>query len=75
MTNPNLIGVWNYCYEIGGKTGTAQLVENGLYTNKKILNAEVYISSANIKVDKKEKKFGIWMITESIKFSNVPKYY
>ena len=29
----------------------------------------------NIKVDKKEKKFGIWMITESIKFSNVPKYY
>ena len=23
-------------YEIGGKTGTAQLVENGLYTNKKI---------------------------------------
>ena len=29
----------------------------------------------HIKVDKKEKKFGIWMITESIKFSNVPKYY
>ena len=25
------------------------------------------------KVDKKEKKFGIWMITESIKFSNIPK--
>ena len=23
-------------YEVGGKTGTAQLVENGLYTNKKI---------------------------------------
>ena len=23
-------------YEVGGKTGTAQVVENGIYTNKKI---------------------------------------
>ena len=24
-------------YEVGGKTGTAQIVENGLYTKKKLI--------------------------------------
>ena len=33
-------------YEVGGKTGTAQIVENGIYTNKKINTfASVFPSS------------------------------
>ena len=36
-------------YEIGGKTGTAQIVENGAYTNKKINTFASIFPSSNPK--------------------------
>ena len=36
-------------YEVGGKTGTAQIVENGVYTNKKINTFASVFPSSNPK--------------------------
>ena len=63
--------------EISSTFSGADILLFGAYDGKKNDDIIVVVSGqkGNIKVDKKEKKFGIWMITESIKFSNVPKYY
>ena len=55
----------------------ADILLFGAYDGQKNDDIIVVVTGqkGNIKVDKKEKKFGIWMITESVKFSNVPKYY
>ncbi len=55
----------------------ADILLFGAYDGQKNDDIIVVVSGqkGNIKVDKKENKFGIWMITESIKFLNVPKYY
>ena len=55
----------------------ADILLFGAYDGQKNDDIIVVVSGqkGDIKVDKKEKKFGIWMITESIKFSNIPKYY
>ena len=63
--------------EISSTFSGADILLFGAYDGQKNDDIIVVVSGqkGNIKVDKKEKKFGIWMITESIKFSNVPKYY
>ena len=49
-------------YEVGGKTGTAQIVENGVYTNKKINTfASVFPSS--------DPKFVLVILLEDTKLS------
>ena len=63
--------------EISSTFSGADILLFGAYDGQKNDDIIVVVSGqkGNIKVDKKEKKFGIWMITESIKFSNIPKYY
>ena len=63
--------------EISSTFSGADILLFGAYDGQKNDDIIVVVSGqkGNIKVDKKEKKFGIWMIKESIKFSNVPKYY
>ena len=63
--------------EISSTFSGADILLFGAYDGQKNDDIIVVVSGqkGTIKVDKKEKKFGIWMITESIKFSNVPKYY
>ena len=63
--------------EISSTFSGADILLFGAYDGQKNDDIIVVVSGqkGNIKVDKKEKKFGIWMITESVKFSNVPKYY
>ena len=63
--------------EISSTFSGADILLFGAYDGQKNDDIIVVVSGqkGNIKVDKKEKKFGIWMITESIKFLNVPKYY
>ena len=63
--------------EISSTFSGADILLFGAYDGQKNDDIIVVVSGqkGNIKVDKKEKKFGIWMITESFKFSNVPKYY
>ena len=62
--------------EISSTFSGADILLFGAYDGQKNDDIIVVVSGqkGNIKVDKKEKKFGIWMITKSIKFSNVPKY-
>ena len=62
--------------EISSTFSGADILLFGAYDGQKNDDIIVVVSGqkGNIKVDKKEKKFGIWMITESIKFSNIPKY-
>ena len=63
--------------EISSTFSGADILLFGAYDGQKNDDIIVVVSGqkGDIKVDKKEKKFGIWMITESIKFSNIPKYY
>ena len=63
--------------EISSTFSGADILLFGAYDGQKNDDIIVVVSGqkGNIKVDKKEKKFGIWMIAESIKFLNVPKYY
>ena len=63
--------------EISSTFSGADILLFGAYDGQKNDDIIVVVSGqkGNVKVDKKEKKFGIWMITESIKFLNVPKYY
>ena len=63
--------------EISSTFSGAEILLFGAYDGQKNDDIIVVVSGqkGNLKVDKKEKKFGIWMITESIKFLNVPKYY
>ena len=63
--------------EISSTFSGADILLFGAYDGQKNDDIIVVVSGqkGEVKVDKKEKKFGIWMITESIKFSNVPKYY
>ena len=63
--------------EISSTFSGADILLFGAYDGQKNDDIIVVVSGqkGNIKVDKKEKKFGIWMITESKIFSNVPKYY
>ena len=63
--------------EISSTFSGADILLFGAYDGQKNDDIIVVVSGqkGNIKVDKKEKKIGIWMITESIKFLNVPKYY
>ena len=63
--------------EISSTFSGADILLFGAYDGQKNDDIIVVVSGqkGNIKVDKKEKKFGMWMITESVKFSNVPKYY
>ena len=55
----------------------ADILLFGAYDGQKNDDIIVVVSGqkGEIKVDKKDNKFGIWMITESKKFSNIPKYY
>tara|TARA_B100001057_G_scaffold482673_1_gene558424 strand:- start:199 stop:951 length:753 start_codon:yes stop_codon:yes gene_type:complete len=55
----------------------ADILLFGAYDGQKNDDIIVIVSGQKgvVKVDKKEKKYGIWMVTESIKFSNIPKYY
>ena len=63
--------------EISSTFSGADILLFGAYDGQK--NDDIIVVASgqkgNIKVDKKEKKLGIWMITESVIFSNVPKYY
>ena len=63
--------------EISSTFSGADILLFGAYDGQKNDDIIVVVSGqkGEVKVDKKEKKFGIWMITESIKFLNVPKYY
>ena len=63
--------------EISSTFSGADILLFGAYDGQKNDDIIVVVSGqkGNIKIDKKEKKFGIWMITESVKFSSVPKYY
>ena len=63
--------------EISSTFSGADILLFGAYDGQKNDDIIVVVSGqkGDIKVDKKEKKFGIWMITESIIFSNIPKYY
>ena len=63
--------------EISSTFSGADILLFGAYDGQKNDDIIVVVSGqkGNIKVDKKEKKFGIWMISESIKFSNIPIYY
>ena len=63
--------------DISSTFSGADILLFGAYDGQKNDDIIVVVSGqkGNIKVDKKEKKIGIWMITESIKFLNVPKYY
>ena len=63
--------------EISSTFSGADILLFGAYDGQKNDDIIVVVSGqkGNIKVDKKEKKFGIWMIIESVEFSNVPKYY
>ena len=63
--------------EISSTFSGADILLFGAYDGQKNDDIIVLVSGqkGTVKIDKKEKKFGIWMITESIKFSNVPKYY
>ena len=63
--------------EISSTFSGADILLFGAYDGQKNDDIIVVVSGqkGNIKVDKKEKKFGIWMITKSIKFLNIPKYY
>ena len=63
--------------EISSTFSGAEILLFGAYDGQKNDDIIVVVSGqkGDIKVDKKEKKFGIWMITESIIFSNIPKYY
>ena len=63
--------------EISSTFSGADILLFGAYDGQKNDDIIVVVSGqkGEVKVDKKEKIFGIWMITESIKFSNVPKYY
>ena len=63
--------------EISSTFSGADILLFGAYDGQKNDDIIVVVTGqkGNIKVDKKEKKFGIWMITESVKFLNVPKYY
>ena len=61
--------------EISSTFSGADILLFGAYDGQKNDDIIVVVSGqkGNIKVDKKEKKFGIWMITESVKFSNLMK--
>ena len=63
--------------EISSTFSGADILLFGAYDGQKNDDIIVVVSgqNGNIKVDRKEKKFGIWMITESMKFINIPKYY
>ena len=63
--------------EISSTFSGADILLFGAYDGQKNDDIIVIVSGqkGEVKVDKKEKKFGIWMVTESIKFSNIPKYY
>ena len=63
--------------EISSTFSGAKILLFGAYDGQNNDDIIVVVSGENgkIKVDRKEKKFGIWMISDSIKFSNVPKYY
>ena len=63
--------------EISSTFSGADILLFGAYDGQKNDDIIVVVSGqkGEVKVDKKEKKFGIWMITESIIFSNIPKYY
>ena len=63
--------------EISSTFSGADILLFGAYDGQKNDDIIVVVSGqkGEVKVDKKEKKFGIWMITESKIFSNVPKYY
>ena len=63
--------------EISSTFSGADILLFGAYDGQKNDDIIVVVSGqkGNIKVDRKEKKFGIWMITESMKFTNIPKYY
>ena len=63
--------------EISSTFSGAEILLFGAYDGQKNDDIIVVVSGqkGDIKVDKKEKKFGIWMITKSIKFLNIPKYY
>ena len=63
--------------EISSTFSGADILLFGAYDGQKNDDIIVVVSGqkGNIKIDRKEKKFGIWMITESMKFTNVPKYY
>ena len=63
--------------EISSTFSGADILLFGAYDGQKNDDIIVVVSgqNGNIKVDRKEKKFGIWMITKSMKFTNIPKYY
>ena len=60
--------------EISSTFSGADILLFGAYDGKKNDDIIVVVSGqkGEVKVDKKEKKFGIWMITKSMKFSNIP---
>ncbi len=63
--------------EISSTFSGADILLFGAYDGEKNDDIIVIVSGekGEVKIDKKEKKFGVWMITESVKFSNIPKYY
>jgi len=63
--------------EISSTFSGAKILLFGAYDGQNNDDIIVVVSGENgeIKVDKKEKNYGVWMISDSVKFSNVPKYY
>ncbi len=63
--------------EISSTFSGAKILLFGAYDGQKDDDIIVIVSGprGNVKIDKKEKKFGIWVTSENFTFSNVPKYY
>ncbi len=63
--------------EISTTFSGAKILLFGAYDGKKDDDIIVIVSGpkGQVKVEKKSKKYGIWMISDSIIFNNVPKYY
>ena len=63
--------------EISTTFSGAKILLFGAYDGKKDDDIIVIVSGpkGQVKVEKKSKKYGIWMISDSIVFNNVPKYY
>ncbi len=63
--------------EISTTFSGADILLFGAYDGKKNDDIIVIVTGpkGNVKVEKKEKKFGIWIINDSLIFKEVPKYY
>ena len=63
--------------EISTTFSGAKILLFGAYDGKKDDDIIVIVSGpkGRVKVEKKSKKYGIWMISDSIIFKDVPNYY